>query len=107
MARAELDRLVAERDDLSKKLADFEAGKPGDPLTAEEFAEASFRVRWLAGAVTAQKRIAQTAEAEAGTYGRGLNDVHNRARAGLEELIAADVAALQTGKRAELEAALK
>ena len=104
-AAAELAKLQTEAAELRSRLADFEAGA-GDPMTAQEFQDASYRVQWLAGAVRAQQRIADNAAGKERAIGFELTGLHGRARNDLENMLKADYEATAEARRAELAAAL-
>lgn len=104
-AREELDTLIAEEKELRTRLADFGRGE-GEPMTASEYQEASYRVQWLAGASRAQSRILAGVQEEEGTAGRKVASVYYGAISALEAMLAADAKAAAAEARARLKQAL-
>ena len=104
-AAAELAKLKEEAAALRARLADFEAGT-GDPMTAQEFQDSSYRVQWLTGAVKAQQRIVDNAAGKERAIGFELTGLHGRARNDLEAMLKADYEATAEARRAELAAAM-
>ena len=106
-AQGELERLVGEQAALRERLGQFEAGLAGVTMTAEEYQTAQHRLAWLAGMINGQQRIVAAAAATAEAAGRAVVGVHTQARARLEEMLKADIAAMQAARRSELEAVLR
>lgn len=105
-AGEELAKLTAEAADLKSRLADFEAGI-GDPLSAEEFMDASYRVQWLTGAIRVQQKLVQDAQEAERAANFVLQSIHTKARNELDRMLREDYEERRAARRAELELALK
>ncbi len=105
-AQETLNQLTTEAAGLRRRLSEFEAGD-GEPMSADDFQTAAYRIQWLTGAIRAQERIKKQCEEQAQLANLEVQNIHTAARGEIDAVLREEANARAAVVRAQLAEAFR